>query len=523
MSVHLITGYKGTEHIQSKDARSFNSAMFGAGEFVMEIGNQLEGSILNNNTVRILDGDILMQGGHIRIETNTYEDLTVATGTAGKNRNDLIVMTYEKNSSDGTEDAYLEVLKGTETDGVATDPEYTTGTIAEGALKNQMPLYRVKVVGVVLSEIETLFTTIPTYKTLAEKYASQFKEECETYLGTLDILDSQEEIEANTQEKQVTGALAAKAILENLGGVKLSFDGKNFYAKSGNTSKKLGSADGTASASQVLSGATFYSSASDEQQTGTMSNIGAVTSNLNAGASYTIPAGYHNGKGKVTANGLASQTGATASADQIVSSNTAWVNGSKIVGTLRDYGSEPQAGRIGEYNGGLYLYVPDIATNEYGKGVVTRSMYTALSNLGNAADWTVLSGYSYTSSAGLKRGGAMPHNGAVNKTIYAGDTYTIPKGYHNGGGKVTAVGIRSVDVTAVNDDSYGRGHYVSGDGVLTFNTGLTTVLGISNLSITHGSNVSGTYIRSISISGETIYINVTGGGYTTATLTAIGY
>lgn len=33
-----------------------------------------------------------------------------------------------------------------------------------------------------------------------------------------------------------------------------------------------------------------------------MANQGAVSSSLNPGGSYTIPAGYHNGSGKVTAN-----------------------------------------------------------------------------------------------------------------------------------------------------------------------------------------------------------------------------
>lgn len=219
MAVHLITGYRGKEHIQSKDARSFNVAMFGSGEFVMEIGQQLEASIINNNTVRVLDGDILMQGGHIRIETDTYEDLTIETGTAGKNRNDLIVMTYEKNSSDGTEAAYLEVLKGAEVAGSASDPEYTSGILAKGALKNQMPLYRVKIEGVVLSEIVPLFTTIPTYKTLAQEAAELYKEKLEALQGS-DLLDTKEEIEANTQSNKFAGALAVKefydAIVNNL-------------------------------------------------------------------------------------------------------------------------------------------------------------------------------------------------------------------------------------------------------------------------------------------------------------------
>lgn len=209
MAVHLITGYKGSEHIQSKDARSFNTAMFGDGEFVMEIGEQLDASIINNNTVRVLDGDILMQGGHIRIETDSYEDMTIQTGTAGTNRIDLIVMTYEKNSSDGTEQAYLEVIKGTETSGTPSAPEYITGDIAAGDLKNQMPLYKVTVEGVVLSDIESMFTTIPTYKTLAEEAAAIYKAKLEALQGT-DILDTYEEIEANTQSLKFAGALGVK-------------------------------------------------------------------------------------------------------------------------------------------------------------------------------------------------------------------------------------------------------------------------------------------------------------------------
>lgn len=73
--------------------------------------------------------------------------------------------------------------------------------------------------------------------------------------------------------------------------------------------------------------------------TGTMVNNGAVTQSLNAGGSYTIPAGYHNGQGKITANSLASQTSATAGADHILSGKTAWVNGTLVTGTMTNRGS----------------------------------------------------------------------------------------------------------------------------------------------------------------------------------------
>lgn len=89
---------------------------------------------------------------------------------------------------------------------------------------------------------------------------------------------------------------------------------------------------GTATAGDVLSGKTFTNS-SGVGISGTMTNQGARTSSLNCGESYTIPTGYHNGSGKITANSLASQTSATATASDIKKGKTAWVSGNKLTGT----------------------------------------------------------------------------------------------------------------------------------------------------------------------------------------------
>lgn len=210
MATHLVTGYAGSEHIKSEDQGSFNASFFGTGQFVMEAGNQLEASILDNNTVRILDGDILMKGRHIRINPNTYEDMIIETGTAGVNRCDLIVMEYSKDATTGIEKASLKVLKGAETTGTATAPAYTDGDILTGATLNQMPLYNVLIEGVVLVEIICLFNTIPTYETLAERYRQKFIKDCQTHLDSLGVLDTMEEIEANTQSDQLAGALSLK-------------------------------------------------------------------------------------------------------------------------------------------------------------------------------------------------------------------------------------------------------------------------------------------------------------------------
>lgn len=59
--------------------------------------------------------------------------------------------------------------------------------------------------------------------------------------------------------------------------------------------------DGTATASNVLNGKTFYNTDSKTKLTGTMTNRGAVSASIAPGGKYTIPAGYHNGSGTVTA------------------------------------------------------------------------------------------------------------------------------------------------------------------------------------------------------------------------------
>ena len=91
---------------------------------------------------------------------------------------------------------------------------------------------------------------------------------------------------------------------------------------------------GDATKENVLSGKTFCGNGAGWGVTGTMPDNGAVSASLNCDGSYTIPAGYHNGSGIITAASLSSQTQATATSDNILGNKTAWVNGTKITGTM---------------------------------------------------------------------------------------------------------------------------------------------------------------------------------------------
>lgn len=165
----------------------------------------------------------------------------------------------------------------------------------------------------------------------------------------------------------------------------------------------------TATAARVLSGYTCY--VNDVKITGTMTNQGTKTASLNAGGSYTIPAGYHSGSGKVTANALSGQTSGTATAARILSGRTAWVNGSKLTGSMTNRGAISQKlAANGSYT------VP--AGWHNGSGKVTQSLTTqgaknvtpkTINQTACAASrWTtgsiIIVGSSYLKAENIKKG-----------------------------------------------------------------------------------------------------------------------
>lgn len=160
-NLHLVTGYAGKEHIMAADHGSFHIGIFGGGQYVLGNGNKLLASSPSNNIVRVLDGDILMQGRHIRLNEGNYVDLTIENGEQGYYRNDLIVARYTKSESTNVEEVNLVVIKGTAVNSDPADPEYTSGDlITDHDLLNDMPLYRVPLDGLAVQELVPLFTML---------------------------------------------------------------------------------------------------------------------------------------------------------------------------------------------------------------------------------------------------------------------------------------------------------------------------------------------------------------------------
>ncbi|MGN1027788.1 MAG: pyocin knob domain-containing protein [Faecousia sp.] len=158
-NLHLVTGYAGQAHVTAEDHGSLFDGAIRGGNFVLAAGNKFSASAIAANTIRVLDGELVMRGRHVKLDPGSYVDLTIETGAQGYSRNDLIVARYTRDSSSGIEECNLVVIKGTAAESSPEDPAYTTADPNNtGTLQHDFPLYRVPLTGVTIGTLVALFT-----------------------------------------------------------------------------------------------------------------------------------------------------------------------------------------------------------------------------------------------------------------------------------------------------------------------------------------------------------------------------
>lgn len=179
---YLITGYWGKPHVTSENDRGINAAIFGAGRFVLPVGEQFRAEYIGNNTVRIHDGKLIDNGAVAGIPAGEYIDLFIPEAGQGMNRNDLIIFQYSQDPSTLIESGMFMVLSGEEVSGTATDPALSQQDILSNeATLDQMALLRVPVSGTVISTPEILFNT----KFAGERIATAHSTDGTTYTANL--------------------------------------------------------------------------------------------------------------------------------------------------------------------------------------------------------------------------------------------------------------------------------------------------------------------------------------------------
>lgn len=165
--MEIITGYTGKPHVTAEQDRDVNEGIFDTGSFVLKTGSQLAAELVSNNEIKIRDGVLVIQGCTAVIKKNTYDPVTIANGSQGMKRIDLIVARYNKNEETKIEEVTLKVIQGTPNASTAAVPTYKTGDIQSGDLVADMPLYKVTLDGLNVTSVDKMFTVIPTLPELS--------------------------------------------------------------------------------------------------------------------------------------------------------------------------------------------------------------------------------------------------------------------------------------------------------------------------------------------------------------------
>ena len=165
--MEIITGYTGKPHVTAEQDRDVNEGIFDTGSFVLKTGSQLATELVSNNEIKVRDGVLVIQGCTAVIKKNTYDPVTIANGSQGMKRIDLIVARYNKNEETKIEEVMLKVIQGTPNASTAAVPTYKTGDIQSGDLVADMPLYKVTLDGLNVTSVDKMFTVIPTLPELS--------------------------------------------------------------------------------------------------------------------------------------------------------------------------------------------------------------------------------------------------------------------------------------------------------------------------------------------------------------------
>lgn len=154
----LVDGYNGgVAHITADQIRDHNIAMYGDGDYVLPVGDKFAYEIVNNNTINLSSGMIVMCGARAVTGYGKTETLVIENGTSGYKRSDIIVAEYSKDNESLIESVSVKVVKGTLSTSYS-DPALVQGNIRAGATKRQAALYRVKINGLSIEAVEKMWT-----------------------------------------------------------------------------------------------------------------------------------------------------------------------------------------------------------------------------------------------------------------------------------------------------------------------------------------------------------------------------
>jgi hypothetical protein len=143
-----------TAEVGAPQLAGINQGIIGASG-ILKLYGDLACTKVNDNTVRLADGMYSLSGYALGVDRGTTEDLTIDSGTAGQNRNDIVAAEFIRNGGGaGIDTLHFVVVKGTSTSGTAADPTLTQQDINGSGTTRQEAVWRVKLAGTTITTVE---------------------------------------------------------------------------------------------------------------------------------------------------------------------------------------------------------------------------------------------------------------------------------------------------------------------------------------------------------------------------------
>lgn len=164
--MELVTGRAGSPHITSQQDRQKHQGIWGTGAYILNTGNNLEAVVQSSNNIQIKDGALMSQGALFSVKVGTVDEVTIANGSQGMQRKDVIVARYTYNQGENTEKAEWAVVQGTPVASNPQIPQITEGDIQAGDATVDTAVFVVTLDGINITAVDVVPETAPDMEEL---------------------------------------------------------------------------------------------------------------------------------------------------------------------------------------------------------------------------------------------------------------------------------------------------------------------------------------------------------------------
>lgn len=165
----IMTGKTGTPHVTSQQFRQLVEGTVGQDSYILQSGENLEPELQTNNLLKIRSGIMSHHGNLSIVDIGTYDEVTIANGTQGMQRIDLVVNRYTRNESSGIEANAWVVIQGAPAASNPQVPAYTEGNLQDGDLVDDCPVFEVHLNGINVTGVVKLLDVVPNVSELNGK------------------------------------------------------------------------------------------------------------------------------------------------------------------------------------------------------------------------------------------------------------------------------------------------------------------------------------------------------------------